>query len=56
MLRRLHTQDGDIIAPELTPLKASWQNSQGDDDEGGSYSGVDSARTNGQSKAKTRLF
>lgn len=50
------SQDGDIIAPELTPLKESWSNKKkGEDDEGGSSRQVNFAQLNGQKKAKTRL-
>ncbi|XP_068566497.1 deoxynucleoside triphosphate triphosphohydrolase SAMHD1 isoform X2 [Cebidichthys violaceus] len=45
-------QDGDIIAPELTPLKDSWSN-RDEDDEGRE---VKRALVNGQKKAKTQLF
>ncbi|XP_076596618.1 deoxynucleoside triphosphate triphosphohydrolase SAMHD1-like [Chaetodon auriga] len=49
-------RDGDIIAPELTPLKESWSNKKnGADDEGGSSRQVNFAQLNGQKKAKTRL-
>lgn len=50
-------QDGDIIAPELTPLKASWSNNnEGEDGEGGSSREVNWASVNGQKKAKIQLF
>lgn len=53
----IHNQDGDIIAPELTPLKASWSNNnEGEDGEGGSSNEEHWARVNGQKKAKTKLF
>ncbi|KAK2851501.1 hypothetical protein Q5P01_007777 [Channa striata] len=42
-------QDGDIIAPELTPLKSSWSNHEGED------RGGNNLALNGQ-KAKTQLF
>ncbi|KAM6929985.1 deoxynucleoside triphosphate triphosphohydrolase SAMHD1 isoform 2-T2 [Lycodopsis pacificus] len=45
-------QDGDIIAPELTPLKDGWSN-RDEDDEGRE---VKRALVNGQTKAKTKLF
>ncbi|XP_022597665.1 deoxynucleoside triphosphate triphosphohydrolase SAMHD1-like isoform X1 [Seriola dumerili] len=49
-------QDGDIIAPELTPLKASWSNNnEGGDGEDGSSREVNCVRANGQKKAKTQL-
>lgn len=52
----IHTQDGDIIAPELTPLKASWSNNnESRDGVGGSSREVNYARVNGQKKAKTQL-
>ncbi|XP_068604146.1 deoxynucleoside triphosphate triphosphohydrolase SAMHD1 [Brachionichthys hirsutus] len=49
-------QDSDIIAPELTPLKPSWNNSQGNDEDGRSGIAVNSAGQNGPKKAKTQLF
>uniref|UniRef100_A0A4W6F7X9 Deoxynucleoside triphosphate triphosphohydrolase SAMHD1 n=1 Tax=Lates calcarifer TaxID=8187 RepID=A0A4W6F7X9_LATCA len=50
-------QDGDIIAPELTPLKASWSNkNEGEDGEDGGPREVNGIRMNGQKKAKTQLF
>uniref|UniRef100_A0A4W5K0L1 Deoxynucleoside triphosphate triphosphohydrolase SAMHD1 n=1 Tax=Hucho hucho TaxID=62062 RepID=A0A4W5K0L1_9TELE len=52
-------QDGDVIAPELTPLKASWANNNGseDNDEEDSQGGRGWAAVNGgQEKAKTQLF
>lgn len=45
-------QDGDIIAPELTPLKASWRNNN----EGEEGEGCHSRAVNGELKAKTQLF
>ncbi|XP_070825444.1 deoxynucleoside triphosphate triphosphohydrolase SAMHD1-like [Chaetodon trifascialis] len=48
-------RDGDIIAPELTPLKESWSNKKGEDDKGGSSRQVNFTQLNGQKKAKTRL-
>ncbi|KAF3696974.1 Deoxynucleoside triphosphate triphosphohydrolase SAMHD1 [Channa argus] len=44
-------QDGDIIAPELTPLKSSWSNNDGEDGD----RGTKNYAVNGQ-KAKTKLF
>ncbi|KAM4610286.1 deoxynucleoside triphosphate triphosphohydrolase SAMHD1-like [Polymixia lowei] len=50
-------QDGDIIAPELTPLKLSWSNNNDGEDGGDDCSGgVNSANGNGRKKAKTQLF
>ncbi|XP_062314410.1 deoxynucleoside triphosphate triphosphohydrolase SAMHD1 [Osmerus eperlanus] len=57
-------QDGDVIAPELTPLKASWANHYGEDDddddegdEGHSREGNVWTSMNGQQeKARSRLF
>ncbi|XP_078092980.1 deoxynucleoside triphosphate triphosphohydrolase SAMHD1-like [Mustelus asterias] len=44
-------RDGDIVAPELTPLKPDWNNSDSDDsDSGPFYDHVNSH------KAKTQLF
>ncbi|XP_071332522.1 deoxynucleoside triphosphate triphosphohydrolase SAMHD1-like [Trachinotus anak] len=49
-------QDGDIIAPELTPLKASWSNTNDTEDgEDGGSREVNCVRVNGQKKAKTQL-
>ncbi|KAL3974558.1 mannosyl-oligosaccharide alpha-1,2-mannosidase [Sarotherodon galilaeus] len=48
-------QDGDIIAPELTPLKASWSNNNEDSEEGGSTE-ANSVNLNGKKTAKTKLF
>ncbi|XP_070695451.1 deoxynucleoside triphosphate triphosphohydrolase SAMHD1 isoform X2 [Pempheris klunzingeri] len=47
-------QDGDIIAPELTPLKESWVNREGEDGEECSSAKVNCVRVNGQ-KVKYRL-
>ncbi|XP_054465986.1 deoxynucleoside triphosphate triphosphohydrolase SAMHD1 [Anoplopoma fimbria] len=41
-------QDGDIIAPELTPLKESWSNDEGRK--------VNRVCVNGQKRAKIQLF
>ncbi|XP_020327848.1 deoxynucleoside triphosphate triphosphohydrolase SAMHD1 isoform X2 [Oncorhynchus kisutch] len=51
-------QDGDSIAPELTPLKRSWfHNDDENDDEEDSQGGRSRAAVNiGQQKAKARLF
>ncbi|KAE8293554.1 Deoxynucleoside triphosphate triphosphohydrolase SAMHD1 [Larimichthys crocea] len=50
-------RDGDIIAPELTPLKTSWSNNnEGEGDEGSSSRAVNHAAVNGQQKAKMQLF
>lgn len=47
-------QDGDIIAPELTPLKASWSNTN--DGEGCSSRPVNPPMVNGQDKIRVQLF
>lgn len=45
----IHTQDGDIIAPELTSLKASWSNNNKvENGEGGGSREVNGASVNGQ--------
>uniref|UniRef100_A0A3Q3X7A0 Deoxynucleoside triphosphate triphosphohydrolase SAMHD1 n=1 Tax=Mola mola TaxID=94237 RepID=A0A3Q3X7A0_MOLML len=49
-------QAGDIIAPELTPLKASWANNKEDKDDHGSCTGANYACVNRQKKARTQLF
>lgn len=54
-------QDGDVIAPELTPLKASWANNnngEDDDDDQGQRKGVNGRAiiNEQQGKAKSRLF
>ncbi|CAG6021538.1 unnamed protein product [Menidia menidia] len=50
-------QDGDIIAPELTPLKASWRNNnEGEDGDDGSSKETKVPLVNGQKKARTQLF
>ncbi|XP_041859789.1 deoxynucleoside triphosphate triphosphohydrolase SAMHD1 [Melanotaenia boesemani] len=50
-------QDGDIIAPELTPLKPSWRNNNdGEDGEDNGSKETNCAPVNGHSKAKTQLF
>ncbi|XP_008291875.1 deoxynucleoside triphosphate triphosphohydrolase SAMHD1 isoform X2 [Stegastes partitus] len=50
-------QDGDIIAPELTPLKASWSNNnEGEDGGDGGTRGTNCVSVNGQKRAKTKLF
>ncbi|CAI5647726.1 unnamed protein product [Oreochromis niloticus] len=48
-------QDGDIIAPELTPLKPSWSNNNEDSEEGASTE-ANSINLNGKKTAKTKLF
>uniref|UniRef100_I3KLL5 Deoxynucleoside triphosphate triphosphohydrolase SAMHD1 n=1 Tax=Oreochromis niloticus TaxID=8128 RepID=I3KLL5_ORENI len=48
-------QDGDIIAPELTPLKPSWSNNNEDSEEGASTE-ANSVNLNGKKTAKTKLF
>lgn len=53
----VHTQDGDIIAPELTPLKPSWANAnEVEDDEEGVSTEANSVSANGQKTARARLF
>lgn len=53
----LHTQDGDIIAPELTPLKKSWSNNNDGEDGGEGSSGeVKYSALNGPKKAKKLDF
>jgi len=52
----VHMQDGDIIAPELTPLKASWCNNDGEDGDDGGSQKTNRALVNGHKKAKTKLF
>ncbi|XP_034063432.1 deoxynucleoside triphosphate triphosphohydrolase SAMHD1 [Gymnodraco acuticeps] len=50
-------QDGDIIAPELTPQKPSWSNNnEGEGSESGGSTEVNCATVNGQKKAKVQLF
>uniref|UniRef100_A0AAQ5ZGY5 Deoxynucleoside triphosphate triphosphohydrolase SAMHD1 n=1 Tax=Amphiprion ocellaris TaxID=80972 RepID=A0AAQ5ZGY5_AMPOC len=51
-------QDGDIIAPELTPLKASWSNNnnKGECSGNGSTREANCVSANGPKKAKTQLF
>ncbi|XP_076023304.1 deoxynucleoside triphosphate triphosphohydrolase SAMHD1-like isoform X2 [Genypterus blacodes] len=50
-------QDGDIIAPELTPLKPSWScKRQGEDSEGEGSKTINRAMLNGRKKAKVQLF
>ncbi|XP_041801150.1 deoxynucleoside triphosphate triphosphohydrolase SAMHD1 [Chelmon rostratus] len=49
-------QDGDVIAPELTPLKESWSNKKDENGEGGSSRNMHNMRANGENKAKTQLF
>lgn len=48
-------QDGDIIAPELTPLKPSWSNNDDDSEEGASTE-ANCVNLNGKKTAKTKLF
>lgn len=51
-LKCRHTQDGDIIAPDLTPLKPSWQeNNKGKEGEDGSSTVANRAKS-----AKAKLF
>uniref|UniRef100_A0A3B3C2U0 Deoxynucleoside triphosphate triphosphohydrolase SAMHD1 n=1 Tax=Oryzias melastigma TaxID=30732 RepID=A0A3B3C2U0_ORYME len=50
-------QDGDIIAPELTPLKLSWCNSnEGEDSDEAKPLGRTATLVNGHKKIKTQLF
>ncbi|KAM9856088.1 deoxynucleoside triphosphate triphosphohydrolase SAMHD1 [Aulostomus maculatus] len=50
-------QDGDIIAPELTPLKASWShNPDPTDDEDGGCRDMNGFGAHGLKRAKTQLF
>ncbi|XP_068453256.1 deoxynucleoside triphosphate triphosphohydrolase SAMHD1-like [Clinocottus analis] len=50
-------QDGDIIAPELTPLKASWANEEAQGGRAVSHANTDAnANANGEKKARTQLF
>ncbi|XP_071777150.1 deoxynucleoside triphosphate triphosphohydrolase SAMHD1-like [Centroberyx gerrardi] len=50
-------QDGDVIAPELTPLKDSWSNNnEGESGEDDGTRAINWANVNGQKKAKARLF
>ncbi|XP_071398577.1 deoxynucleoside triphosphate triphosphohydrolase SAMHD1 isoform X2 [Centroberyx affinis] len=50
-------QDGDVIAPELTPLKDSWSNNnEGESGEDDGTRAINWAGVNGQKKAKTKLF
>uniref|UniRef100_A0A8C8GAU4 Deoxynucleoside triphosphate triphosphohydrolase SAMHD1 n=1 Tax=Oncorhynchus tshawytscha TaxID=74940 RepID=A0A8C8GAU4_ONCTS len=49
-------QDGDVIAPELTPLKASWAHNNDSDEEDSQGGRGWDAVNGGQEKAKTRLF
>ncbi|KAL6483241.1 hypothetical protein MHYP_G00081130 [Metynnis hypsauchen] len=46
-------QDGDVTAPELTPLKRDWQTDDDDSDEGGRGSRLP---VNGEQSVKTNLF
>ncbi|MEQ2219277.1 hypothetical protein XENOCAPTIV_015238, partial [Xenoophorus captivus] len=48
-------QDGDIIAPELTPLKLSWRNNNEGEDNDDSSSKETEVLVNGLKKAKTQL-
>ena len=51
------SQDGDIIAPELTPQKPSWSNNnEGEGSESGGSTELNCATVNGQKKAKVQLF
>uniref|UniRef100_A0A3P9LM61 Deoxynucleoside triphosphate triphosphohydrolase SAMHD1 n=1 Tax=Oryzias latipes TaxID=8090 RepID=A0A3P9LM61_ORYLA len=50
-------QDGDIIAPELTPLKASWcNNNEGENSDEANPEERNKNLVNGQKKIKTQLF
>ncbi|KAJ8408047.1 hypothetical protein AAFF_G00262750 [Aldrovandia affinis] len=52
-------QDGDLIAPELTPLKASWVHEDAvddDDDDEEEDGGMSWRGRNGTQTAKTKLF
>uniref|UniRef100_A0A3P9IEA5 Deoxynucleoside triphosphate triphosphohydrolase SAMHD1 n=1 Tax=Oryzias latipes TaxID=8090 RepID=A0A3P9IEA5_ORYLA len=50
-------QDGDIIAPELTPLKASWcNNNEGENSDEANPKERNKNLVNGQKKIKTQLF
>ncbi|TSP79454.1 Deoxynucleoside triphosphate triphosphohydrolase SAMHD1 [Bagarius yarrelli] len=47
-------QDGDVTAPELTPLKRDWQNK--DDDDSGDDDIRDQKKVNSGKRVKTNLF
>ncbi|XP_029912428.1 deoxynucleoside triphosphate triphosphohydrolase SAMHD1-like [Myripristis murdjan] len=50
-------QDGDVIAPELTPLKAGWSNNnEGEDDEDDGCRPVNWETVNGQNRAKKQIL
>lgn len=48
-------QDGDVIAPDVTPLKPEWSSKKRRDGEGTSYDG-EMCNENGRDKAKVKLF
>ncbi|XP_043984764.1 deoxynucleoside triphosphate triphosphohydrolase SAMHD1 [Gambusia affinis] len=48
-------QDGDVIAPELTPLKPSWCTNNEDEDSDSCSSKETNVHMNGVKKAKTQL-
>lgn len=48
-------QDGDVIAPGVTPLKPEWFSKKRQDGEGTSYDGQ-MCNENGRDKAKVKLF
>uniref|UniRef100_A0A1A7XYN9 Deoxynucleoside triphosphate triphosphohydrolase SAMHD1 n=1 Tax=Iconisemion striatum TaxID=60296 RepID=A0A1A7XYN9_9TELE len=50
-------QDGDVIAPELTPLKASWRNNnEGESSDDSNSKKPNAAQINSVKKAKIQLF
>ncbi|XP_032897689.1 deoxynucleoside triphosphate triphosphohydrolase SAMHD1-like isoform X2 [Amblyraja radiata] len=49
-------RDGDIVAPELTPLKSEWNNSNSDSDDSNPREELQSSRRANSCKSKTKLF
>ncbi|XP_078251978.1 deoxynucleoside triphosphate triphosphohydrolase SAMHD1-like [Rhinoraja longicauda] len=49
-------KDGDIVAPELTPLKSEWKSSNSDSDDSNPRDKLQSYRQANSHKSKTQLF
>ncbi|XP_055508217.1 deoxynucleoside triphosphate triphosphohydrolase SAMHD1-like [Leucoraja erinacea] len=49
-------RDGDIVAPELTPLKSEWNSGNSDSDDSNPREELQSSRRANSYKSKTKLF
>lgn len=49
-------RDGDIVAPELTPLKPDWNNSDGDSDDSNPWDELQSQRQANSHRSLAKAF